>query len=283
MLPEFIFVGPTKTGTSWIDIYLRNRPEILLPSTLKESCFFDKRYEKGLEWYESLFEHEADGVCIEVAPTYFAKAAAAKRVAADVPGVTVICTLRDPLDRAVSHYFHYLKCGEPDVGFEKMLAKHKDLIDSGEYFKNLQMWQSLLGPDRVHILMYDQMKQDIDGFCQNVCRILGIPFEPPSQTIARVKVNEAGIPRYRHLAKVARKMADSLRGMGAGRVVNHFRPLRRSIFGTAHAEDRKDDIRNQAHAFLGAFTNEYSRLEEEFGLDLSSWRDRSERVHANAK
>ncbi len=273
MLPDYVFIGPTKSGTSWIDAYLRGRPEVVLPATLKETFFFDKRFDRGLPWYESFFDQNRKSrAFVEVAPSYFAKPQAARRLAEILPKAHVICTLRDPLDRAVSHYFHYLKCGEPDIGFDKMAAKHPTLLEAGLYYKNLLMWQELLGKDRVHVLLYDQMIKDLDSFCRNICTILNIPHEPPAAEIAEEKVNEAGVPRYRLLARLARVGADELRSMGAGRFVNRFRPLRQIVFGSAPAKERKQEIRRQALEYYRTFAPDYAKLEDLLGIDLSGWR-----------
>lgn len=47
LLPAVIFVGPTKCGTTWIDTYLREREEVVLPADCKETFFFDKAFNKG--------------------------------------------------------------------------------------------------------------------------------------------------------------------------------------------------------------------------------------------
>jgi hypothetical protein len=52
--PEFIFVGPHKSGTTWIDNYLRSRGDVQLPIAMKETFFFDKLYDNGWDWYSGL-------------------------------------------------------------------------------------------------------------------------------------------------------------------------------------------------------------------------------------
>lgn len=112
MLPTVIFVGPTKCGTTWIDSYLRTRPEVGLPLQQKETFFFDKCFERGLAWYEAQFGTSSE-IGVEVAPSLFHKSQARENLAKTLPNTRVVIVYRDPVDRAISHYFHFRKSGEP--------------------------------------------------------------------------------------------------------------------------------------------------------------------------
>lgn len=61
--PQFVFIGPTRSGTTWIDAYLRTRSDIALPEHQKETFFFDKLYERGLNWCERSFRNRGPGRC----------------------------------------------------------------------------------------------------------------------------------------------------------------------------------------------------------------------------
>lgn len=274
MLPNFVFIGPTKSGTSWIDTYLRARNEVVLPLTLKETVFFDKRFHKGLEWYESHFSDGRQGVCVEVAPTLFGKPEAAKRLAQILPTAHVICTLKNPIDRAVSHYFHYLKCGVPDVGFERMVEMHKDIIHSGLYYQNLRVWLDLLGNDRVHVLLEEEMRANLNGFCEKMCKILGIPFIAPSPELSKAFVNEASVPKFKALARLTRFGADELRGLGAGYLVSklNLAPLKKLVFGPVPSSQHKQEIRRQALQYSDVLLADIEKLEEMIGIKLPHWR-----------
>jgi hypothetical protein len=74
-LPDFIAVGPPRTGTTWLHGVLYHR--VSLPRGVKETYFFDHFYAKGLNWYSHYFGDSADGHRVgEIAPTYFASAEA---------------------------------------------------------------------------------------------------------------------------------------------------------------------------------------------------------------
>jgi hypothetical protein len=242
--------------------------------TLKETVFFDKRFHKGLEWYKSHFNDGRRGVCVEVAPTLFGKPAAAARLADILPSAQVICTLKNPIDRAVSHYFHYLKCGVPDVGFARMVELHHDIIHAGLYYKNLRVWLELLGRDRVHVLLEEEMRTNLNGFCEKMCEILGVPFIPPGPELSKAFVNEASVPRFKRLAQFTRFGADELRGLGAGRLVSKLNlvPMRKLIFGPAPSLEHKREIRRQALQYSDVMLSDLEKLEDMIGIKLPNWR-----------
>lgn len=277
MKPEYVFVGPHKSGTTWIDNYLRSRGDVLLPNMTKETFFFDKLYDKGTGWYENQFGERTSRhrICVEVAPSMLDKPEAAARLAKDLPDVTVICTLRNPIDRAIAHYFHHLKGGEPDKGFRFMAEKHPELIRNGLYYRHLKMWVELLGRDRVKLLLYDDLNKDPMNYCEQICKLLDLPFEPTSDEVLYARINEDGDPPYRFLAKLARGIAERLRFAGAHRVVNFVRTpaVRRLIYGAPPASEKRDRVRREAMEYYGEFLADFQHLDEQFGVDTSGWRD----------
>ncbi|QXT39454.1 sulfotransferase family protein [Gymnodinialimonas ceratoperidinii] len=276
MKPQFVFIGPHKSGTTWIDNYLRSRDDVLLPALTKETFFFDKQYHKGMDWYESQFGDMSDNhrICVEVAPSLLDKPEAAQRLAQDLPDITVIATLRDPIERAIAHYFHHLKGGEPDNGFRYMAEKHPELISNGLYYRHLKMWVDLMGEDRVKILLYNDLNVDPMGYCKQICDILGLPFEPPSEDVLYARINEDGDPPFRFLAKLARRTAENLRFVGAHRIVNAIRTptVRRMIYGAPPEAEKRTRLREEAQEFYDEFFQDFRHLDTEFGVDTSAWR-----------
>jgi hypothetical protein len=131
-LPDFLIVGAQKAGTTALYAYLRWHPAILGPSW-KEVCFFDRHYERGARWYRGQFPNalrrqlaaRRDGgrsLAGEASPSYLFHPEAPARVAALVPGVKLIALLRNPVDRAYSHYQHEVALGREQLSFEDALA-----------------------------------------------------------------------------------------------------------------------------------------------------------------
>lgn len=275
MLPKYIFIGPHKSGTTWIDHYLRYRGDVVLPELTKETFYFDKLYERGAEWYAAQFavatpQHR---FCVEVAPSLLDKPEAARRVARDLPDVTVICTLRNPVDRGVAHYFHHLKGGERDMGFKAMARKHPELLSNGMYTKHLTMWRDLLGADRVKVLRYDLLTQDAQAYVHAIDALLGLPENMPPAKVLAERVNEDGDPPLRWLAKAGRRTAETLRVLGAHQLVNRIRTkgVRRVIYGPPPEQARRARVHGEAMEFYDLFHADFSKLHESFDVDLADW------------
>ena len=231
MLPNVIFVGPTKCGTTWIDTYLRSRDEVVLPVDCKETFFFDKNFDKGVEWYKSHFT-EKNGVCIEVAPSLFHKTWALENLKMTCPDAKIVIVFRDPYDRAISHYFHYRKQGVPSMPIGQMAQQHPDIVEAGLFNKYSQMWEEAF-PGNVYFMPYALLKSNPDEFCKKLCQIIGIEpdFSLPSDLSNR-SVNSASLPRSALLALMTRRGAEMARRMGAHKLVNLMRntPLKKMAF-----------------------------------------------------
>ena len=272
MKPQFLFVGPTKSGTTWIDAYLRERADVALPLATKETFFFDKAYDKGIDWYLALFDQEsAQPACVEVAPSLFHKPEAAARAASDLPGAQIICTVRDPLDRMVSHYFHYRKFGEPRRTLAEMVEAKPDLINPGLYERNALVWESHFGAGNVHFLFYEDMARDPAAFCRQLCELMGLPYIAPSAELLGSPVNEASVPRSRFLARIVRKLVDKLRLAGANNLVNALKSdrLKSLVFaGGAGMGAERAEIRAEAGTLLPRFEADLAAFEARVGRSV---------------
>jgi len=137
-LPDFIIIGTKRGGTTSLFRYLLQHPAVLptFPSfqTLKGVYFFDQHFNKGLRWYRSHFPSgpyrsilgRAKGVRVltgEASPGYLFHPLAAARIAGSMPQVKVIALLRNPVDRAYSHYRDEVKRGAETLSFEDALER----------------------------------------------------------------------------------------------------------------------------------------------------------------
>ena len=113
--PDFIIIGAQKSGTTSMYAYLEQHPDII-GSLNKEIHFFDggtnpnvDNFKKGINWYKAHFplcENVENKKIYEASPLYIFSPPVPKRIANYIPKVKVIALLRNPSDRAISHYFH---------------------------------------------------------------------------------------------------------------------------------------------------------------------------------
>ena len=109
-LPDFLIVGAQKGGTSSLYAYLAQHPSVL-PSFRKEVKFFDCNYFCGHTWYRAHFPlryklSRGNRITGEGTPNYLFHPTALQRLALTLIDVKIIILLRNPADRAYSHYQH---------------------------------------------------------------------------------------------------------------------------------------------------------------------------------
>ena len=109
--PDFIIVGAMKSGTSQLYNFVTMHPDIEKAKS-KEIHYFTLNYHKGEEWYLDHFLSSPNKLTGEASPTYFHLAHTStipsliKRIN---DKIKIILIVRDPIERAVSHYNHFCK------------------------------------------------------------------------------------------------------------------------------------------------------------------------------
>src|SRR4051794_13012479 len=107
-LPNFLVVGAQRSGTTIFHQILLTHSEIYVPSRRKEIHFFDRYFDRGLNWYKSYFPPENAAARYsaigEVTPDYLAIPEVPARIHATLPNCRLIFILRNPIERAYSWY-----------------------------------------------------------------------------------------------------------------------------------------------------------------------------------
>jgi hypothetical protein len=120
-----------KGGTTSLFQYLARHPQIN-PPFRKEIKFFDIHYGQGLNWYRAHFPLKVkmveDTITGEATPYYIFHPLAAKRIAKDLPNTKLVTVLRNPVDRAYSHYNHMVRVGREKLSFEEALDKEEERL-----------------------------------------------------------------------------------------------------------------------------------------------------------
>ncbi len=148
VLPNALFVGPQKTGTTWILEYLKRRGDVGLPFQTKEMYFFDQNYHRGLSWYSRHFGDVAKASrIVEVAPSYLDSPELAQRVFRDLGQIPVVVTFRDPVSRTYSHYLQALRYGWTRLPFILAIEKLPILARPSQYETHLKRWFDVFGRD----------------------------------------------------------------------------------------------------------------------------------------
>ena len=149
ILPGYLILGAQRAGTTSLLNYLLRHPDVCGPAagghevkwSRKEVHFFDERFSRGTDWYRSFFPLAAsrrlarlrggDILAGECTPYYLFHPLVPQRVAATIPDVRLIVLLRDPVDRAYSHYQMMHRSGREKLSFEDALAAEEKRLAAG--------------------------------------------------------------------------------------------------------------------------------------------------------
>lgn len=146
-LPNCIIAGAQKAGTSSLYHYLTQHPQVQ-QSFSKEIHYFSggtipeiDTYKKGENWYRAHFAMKRNmrknDICVDATPMYLFNPLVPERIKNLIPDCKIIILLRDPVERAISHYFHTQR-----FGFESLSIKHameseqnrlKSALDNNDY------------------------------------------------------------------------------------------------------------------------------------------------------
>ena len=135
-LPDFLCVGTQKGGTTYLYELLKRHPQVFLAEP-KEQHFFSLHWQRGVDWYRRQFASAAESqICGEITPYYLFHPEAPARIQSLLPNVKLIVLLRDPVERALSQYFHSRRLGLDHLDLEEAFAAEASrLRNSAEALK----------------------------------------------------------------------------------------------------------------------------------------------------
>lgn len=204
-LPNFLVIGAAKAGTTSLYHYLRQHPGIYLPAQ-KETNFFalegkaldfcgpgDRefissfsvtRYDDYVTLFASVTGQTAIG---EVSPMYLYSREAPGRIRQHIPDAKLICILRNPVERAYSHYLMFVRDKrEPHRwSFSRALADEKDRVrshwewawryaDIGFYGEQLTRYYELFDCRQIRIYLYEEFSERPYETLKDIFRFLQV-------------------------------------------------------------------------------------------------------------
>ncbi|MGB6089275.1 MAG: sulfotransferase [Candidatus Binataceae bacterium] len=271
-LPDFIAVGPQRTGTTWLHKVLAGHAG--LPST-KETDFFLKNFDRGCDWYLAFFEACPSAAPMgEIDPNYFGASVARERIAAMLPQCKIVVSLRDPTERAWSSYRTMRRDAWTRAGFEDTVMRSEIIRESSRYAFHLANWQRDFGLDQVLTCLYDDLEADPQAYLDRICEFIGAPQITVSGTAAATeRVNTVvEAPRSRKLAQSARDARDWLAMHRWNRASHALERLGVWRFAFAGGQEF-GAIDPAAEARLREyFLPEVEELEALIGRDLEAWK-----------
>lgn len=296
-LPNFLIIGAAKSGTTALFQYLEQHPEVFL-SDPKEPHFLalegtqlnfrgpgddhmmNSRAVTQLDRYAPLFAKAGNKRAIgegSVSTLYYPESIG--RIQKYLPGVKIICMLRQPADRAFSAFsYMQMRAYEPLDSFEEALRQEPERIAQGWhhiwhyrrmglYYEQVKRFLDAFGKDRVRIYLFDDFKTNPRTILRDCFDFLDIDpnFEPTKEPAPLV----SGKPKSQLLQKVVNR-ATSLRKMLKLLLPSPLRDKMRKKFDQINLQREK--LEPQLRAELTAsFRDDMLQLQDLINRDLAAW------------
>jgi hypothetical protein len=237
LVPNYLVIGAQKSGTTSLHGYLAAHPGVLT-SAVKEIQFFTRYYGQGERWYlahfplaarataTSLTRHVRPAVG-ESSATYLFHPRAPERVYSFDPAMKLISVLRDPVDRAYSHYQMEFRWGRETLSFEAALAREAALapelermlddtefesvdavncsyVARGRYAEQLARWLELFPREQRLVRTSAELLADPAATMSEVATFLGVPARAAeAYPLKGVRKYQTMLPETReHLARI---------------------------------------------------------------------------------
>ncbi len=225
-LPDFVIIGAMKGGTTSLYDLLTQHPNVQR-AALKELHYFDDNFDKGIEWYRSQFspprwKDRQKFITGEATPTYLSHPPVPERMAEVVPQARLIVLLRNPVDRAYSHYqmtirniwqtrsFEEVVAAEiarlvnkeevaPKRGPRTSVGHHPERVEylkGGIYVDQLLRWSRFFGQEQMLVLKSEDFYERTPETLKLVLDFLRLPdWQPEPSVLSTLSKRQNRYPR----------------------------------------------------------------------------------------
>ena len=221
-LPNYLFIGAAKSATTTFFDILKKHEDIFVPK-FKEPHFFniDENYLKGLDWYKKTYFKDInnESIIIDFTPTYLYYKLCAERIFDSLgPNVKFVIILRNPVDRAYSHYNHSKRDGHEISSFEdaiklenERIEKFRDendflselrcsYISQGLYFEMISAYLKYFDLNNFFIINFEsEVVQNLDQTLLKLSKFLKLDL---SNLDYEIHSNKSGKPKYKLLQNI---------------------------------------------------------------------------------
>lgn len=274
MKPNFIVVGAAKSGTTWLYTCLKEHPEIFLPKN-KEIHFFSYPglYQRGTEWYESFFPDTiAEKAVGEISPSYLPTSDAASRIHEYNPHVRLICILRNPIERAYSHYCMDMGIGKVSRDINSGLTPDNPRVTWGLYHSQITELMNLFSPEQIKIYLFDDIKKKPDLLLQDLYSYLEVDNSFSPSFLFTPKNTQKSLPKYPKLYNYLRGVYQQLVPISGGLLTELRLKGYLNLFHQLNQGDEFPKLSREKEISLAKFyQQDVTALSEIIERDLSFW------------
>lgn len=201
-LPDFIIIGAMKSGTTSLFNYLGQHPQ-LYSSSVKEVKYFDNsdNFAKGQQWYRAHFplrkKMNIGSKTYEASPSYIFDPRVPKRIFDLIPKVKIIAVLRNPTERAISHYLHEKRNNREPLSILKAFKEeekrlepairtinynneafvHFSYKERGLYDAQLERYLKYFPMQQILVLSSEELFCETDNCLRQIFNFIGVDAE----------------------------------------------------------------------------------------------------------
>ena len=270
-LPNFIYLGPSKAGSTWLHEVLTRHPNVYMTAA-KDLYFFDRYFDRGLDWYRGQFvgagpEHRVVG---EVCQEYLSSPEAAGRMHDCLGGdLRLMVTLREPAARAFSAYLYMRKHGVFEGSFRDALESRPGMLDHSRYGSLLSHYVERFGRDAIYCGVFDDLQDDPQSFLDGLLAWLNVDALVLDESDLEARL-PASAARSVLVARAVKIGANWARHRHATTLIGHVKrseTVQKVLY--KKLESNKPRMSEEdAQWFRQRLASEVVRVEETFGVEL---------------
>ena len=272
-------VGAPKTGTTSLYYYLNQHTNVCM-SSIKEPNFFSAKEVNSLFYksqivddineYHKLFSQNKKQIIGEASVSYLFFDEVPNRIYKYNPKAKIIILLRNPIERAISHYLMDFRLGFCSENFEDIIAQpeifpqyYQQYLELGNYFLQLKRYINVFNENQLSIVFYDDLKSNSQKVMKHIFSFLEIEFQDLDYSIQNSFLSTSNI-FVSELYKF-----NSLRKIVKSLFPEPFLSLVKSIFFSNNSKPTfSDSIIKQLNAY---YKSDIVELEKLLNKDLSRW------------
>lgn len=293
---DFIVIGAQKSASTFVQSCLADHPEIWMPC--RETPYFeDPDYDLSRgDYFAKLFAGRREPILGIKRPNYLGRPEVAQRIHNDAPNAKLIATLRNPMERVISAYFHYARGGFiPALPFDEGMSRILDdpdfsiryprayeIVEFSRYFKNLQRYAYFKERKQLLIILHEDVATKPVETARALYDYLGASVDHSVSVLKKRPQSVVyNMTRLRGLHRVAllanRYNVDHTRYLGARNPVARLLSITYKRFDRHILEqlfpNQKPKVDDALMCrLLHLFADDIKSLEHYLGRDLAAWR-----------
>jgi len=287
-LPNLFIVGAPRAGTTSIYEYLRQHPDVYM-CPIKEPHYFARKdlfveFNDGiappdvisdLKDYIALFRGVRDKkIRCEASSSYLYSKSATFEIFELVPDAKIIISLRDPIERALSHFKLDIFAYGTIMGksFCEAVKRRPLYLRLGLYYEHVKRYLETFPKQNVKIIIYDDLKKDTLSVMMDICKFLGIDESYIFNIDLSKKYNASLLPKSLVINKIAVKARDYI--LKRILPIPFYREVKQLYFKIFMSKDSDhfDFVVSKCLDFLiDYFKEDVKKLSDLLQRDLSSW------------